>query len=112
MQWFNKYKNDEFIKLTNEIIDKYENFNYATPLDLVLRYFDTNFNPIESADKPEYFDILNGRLIQEFLHELPSFANRTKFEEFYKNHSDFYNMCINFQQKYLQELPLNIEQYF
>ena len=112
MQWFDKYKNDEFIKLTNEIIDKYENFNYATPLDLVLRYFDTNFNRIESADKPEYFDILNGRLIQKFLYELPSFANRTKFEEFYKNHSDFYNKCINFQQKYLQELPLNIEQYF
>lgn len=112
MQWFNKYKNDEFIKLTNEIIDKYENFNYATPLDLVLRYFDTNFNRVESADKPEYFDILNGRLIQKFLYELPPFANRTKFEEFYKNHSNFYNECINFQQKYLQELPLNIEQFF
>ena len=112
MQWFDKYKNDEFIKLTNEIIDKYENFNYSTPLDLVLRYFDTNFNRIESADKPEYVEILNGRLIQKFLYKLPSFANITKFEEFYKNHSDFYNKCINFQQKYLQELPLSIEQYF
>ncbi len=112
IQWFEKYKNDEFIKLTNEIIDKYKNFNYSTPLDLVLRYFDTNFNHVENADKPEYFDILNERLIQKFLCELPRFANRTKFEKFYKNHSNFYNKCIDFQQKYLQELPLSIEEYF
>ena len=112
MRWFDIYKNDEFIILTNQIIDKYENFNYETPIDLVLRYFDTNFGRVESADKPEYFDILNEELIQKFLCNLPLFVNKTKFEEFYKNHSNFYNECISFQQKYLQELPLNFEQYF
>ena len=112
MRWFDKYKNDEFIILTNQIIDKYENFNYETPIDLVLRYFDTNFGRVESADKPEYLDILNEELIQKFLCNLPRFANRTKFEEFYKNHSNFYNECISFQQKYLQELPWSLEQYF
>ena len=114
-QWFDKYKNDEFIKLTNEIIEKYEDFNYSTPLDLVLRYFNTSLNlveGVESDDKPEYIDMLNGRLMQKFLHELPRFAIKTHFEEFYKNHSNFYNKCINFQQKYLQDLPLNIEKYY
>ena len=112
MRWFDKYKNDEFIILTNQIIDKYENFNYETPIDLVLRYFDTNFNRVEIANKPKYFDILNEELIKKFLCNLPRFVNKTKFEEFYKNHSNFYNECINFQQKYLQENPLNFEQYY
>lgn len=89
---FSKFKNEKVVILLNKIISN-SNFCYDAPVSLFLQ-LNEDFT-FEKLDKyPFYNRLQENPLVLDFLKELPAFAEKINFEDYYKSNIPFYNKLI------------------
>lgn len=89
--YFSPYKNHQVVSLYEEMV-KY-GFIYHVPPQLIL-YLDDKYEEQENKTIPYHEVILRagGRSkIKELIRQMGDFKNETKFDDFYKNHQEYYH---------------------
>ncbi|KPU26305.1 hypothetical protein TR13x_10710 [Caloranaerobacter sp. TR13] len=89
--YFSPYKNNQVVSLYEEMA-KY-GFVYHVPPKLIL-YLDDKYEEQDSKIIPchEVISGVDGRSkIKEFTRQMVDFKNETKFDNFYKNHQEYYH---------------------
>lgn len=89
---FSKFKEDKTVKLFNRLINEL-NFSYDAPVSLFLQLKE-DFTFDELEEYPFYNRLQKSQLVLDFLNELPEFANRIEFKQFYKDNLGFYQEII------------------
>lgn len=89
IEYFSNLKNHKCIKLAREIAKRDECFSFDNPIRLA---FSLNKNLQFDGRIEEYIlnELDNHDLIEEFLISLVDFARKSKFVDFYSNHSNYY----------------------
>lgn len=86
---FSKFKQEKAVILLNEIINTL-NFCYDAPVSLILQ-LNEDFTFDKLDDFPFYSRLDESQLVIDFLKELPAFAKKINFEEYYNNNLSLYN---------------------
>lgn len=102
---FGKFKEHDFIKLTNQMIDKFD-FNYDAPFAIVLQNYNANLELVKNTMQNEYTKITNTKIGKLFLQGLPAFAKEIEFDAFFLKKQPFYSACIQFQETYMSSYAL------
>lgn len=109
-RWFGKFRDSGFIKLINQIIVEETDFCYGTPFQIMLRYFDKDFNFVDSGLEDKCSKIIHTKAGQKFIKRLKTFAQRINFDSFYNAQENFYQSCIDFVNSRLRNI--DVENYF
>ncbi len=90
-KYFSPYKNHRVVSLYEEMAK--DGFVYHVPPKLIL-YLDDKYKEQDSKMIP-YHEIISGvdgrNKIKEFIRQMVDFKNETKFDDFYKNHQEYYH---------------------
>jgi len=89
---FSEFKNEKAIKLLNQIFEEL-NFRYDAPVSLLLQLND-DFTYNKLDEYPFETRLNKSQLVLDFLNELPNFAKKINFEEYYNSNLQFYNEII------------------
>ena len=89
---FNKFKKEKAVVLLNEIIENL-NFSYDAPVSLFLQ-LNEDFTFEKLNEYPFYSRLEKDDLVIKFLKELPKFAKKINFDEFYTSNLPLYNKII------------------
>mgnify|MGYP004497783471 CR=1 FL=1 len=90
---FVKYKNEEVIKIFDEIVKKHS-FNYDAPFCLFLQ-LNNQFNTVELDDYTFKNRLQSDNNIYYFISKLDDFSKKINFEDFYNNNKKFYQSWID-----------------
>jgi len=89
---FLQFKDDKTVKLFNKLINEL-NLCYDAPVSLFLQ-LNEDFTYNELEEYPFYNRLQQSNLVLEFLNELPEFARKINFEQFYNDNLAFYQEII------------------
>ncbi|GKX68521.1 DUF4932 domain-containing protein [Inconstantimicrobium mannanitabidum] len=93
-EYFSSYKNEGVVTLYKEMMKS--GFNYSAPAEAML-YVDDNLKLINNLTLPE--DVVNSaggkEKLLKFYNLLDDFRKKTKFDDFYIKHNDFYKNLVS-----------------
>lgn len=93
-KYFSKYKNEQVVTLYKEMMKS--GFNYSTPPEAML-YVDDNLKLINKLTLPE--DVISSaggkEKLLKFYNLLADFRKKSKFDDFYIKHIDFYKKLVS-----------------
>ncbi|WP_160688973.1 DUF4932 domain-containing protein [Clostridium sp. C2-6-12] len=111
--YFSKYKNEEVINLCKEMMET--GFTYDTAPNAML-YVDDNLKLLEDISLPETIITNAGgkEKLLKFFDLLSDFRKKSKFDDFYISHDEFYKKCVSDVKNRIDKLGLieKIQNYY
>lgn len=93
-KYFSKYKDEPVVSLYKEMMKN--GFSYSTPPETML-YVDNNLKLLNNLTLPQIAITSSGgkETLLKFFDLLADFRKKTKFDEFYISHTNFYNNIVS-----------------
>ena len=93
-KFFSKYKDEPIVSLYKKM--RNEGFSYDCPPNVML-YVDNNLKLLDNITLPDDIIARSGgkETLVKFLDLLADFRKKSKFDEFYNNHTDYYNSIVS-----------------
>ena len=90
---FSKFANHKAVELLNEIVEKL-NFSYNAPFQLAWELKE-DYSIDKLLADPFKDRLQSAPVVESFMKEIKDFAEKSNFEQFYNEHLEYYQKCID-----------------